>query len=295
MLCGHVWQRPLIRSVSEDLIEAVLEMLRAFVRDMDNGRGLKEAGWVPFDDDTLRRLGETGLCEVDYENRVARIDLHCKLPEDLASTDEGALFLDYLNALRVLETIKETMHDRGKYRKAIVEGLQRMLQTAHYSFWEEKEGAMPPEVRQAILNPQRIRVIRDSARLLVKELLEALWEPTQQVPWQEESLIKSFGKVVSTNDYLNVKEALGWNRVVMFFKKKKEFSSLIESLGLIWYADKMIEREGIEHLGARVLVLERVINKGVLERLESMLSELYDFISESGWGVNWSGVFRLPY
>ena len=287
--CGHVFQRPLIQSVREDLVEVILEMLRTFVREMDDGKKPEEAGWTPFNDNILKELKKIDFCEIDYENRVARVNPRYKLPDDIASTDEGILFSDYLKALRVLRTIEKIKCDDKKYRKAIMEGLLRMLKTAQYNFWEKEEGTMPIKIRQVILNPQRMRIIRQYAYLLVKELLKTLWKADTKVEGLEEVTN------INSDHYMIIKKALKWDKIIEFFCKSKERINMIKDLGLIWYIDQEIEREGIEHLGARVLVLERIISRSELENLDKMLEELEKFISKNSWEVDWSGIFRLPY
>jgi hypothetical protein len=283
--CGYVWQEPLVPGLPEEEAETIRDMLRAFIRDIDDGKSLSESGWIPLNDAMIKRLSRSSFCEIDYENRTGRVNPNGELPNELASTDEGTIFSDYMKALRVLDSTKVIRGNYDEYRKAVVTGLIRMLESAQYNLWEKDIGSMPDKIRRIILNPQWMRIARKSAELLVKELLENLWGP--------DVTAKVFGQVVDvgTNSSI-VREALMWEKVIEFFREKID---LIENLGLIWNVDQRIEKEGIEYLGARVLLFEKVLEKNKWERLENLGERLEESISGNGWRVNWSDIFYLPF
>lgn len=281
--CGHVWQEPMISSVPEDCIELVLTLLKVFIADVETGKALNDAGWLPVNDNMLRKLKSLDFCEIDNKNKVARIKPTLNLPADLSLTTEGAIFFDYIKALRIIDLVQKIRKDQNKYKKAIAEGLIRMFKNARYTFWENRDaGEIPAEVRDVILTPNRMEIMRSTAKILAAELLSSVWG-------EEESLIVSGD--LNTRLIEKVKKVLMWDDLVRFFCNN---SDLIEDLGFLWYIDKIIVDYNIEYLGAIVFIYEQVFSRQEYEKLEVLGEELENFIGVKEWGVCWDEIFCIP-
>jgi hypothetical protein len=277
--------------------EVILNMLRTLIRDLDFGKDLHDAGWLPLKEEDVRNLQQFSFCEVDYENMRGRINPLSKLPEDLLLTNEGLIFSDYIKSVDVIKEVYRRCEDVKQYHNIIASGLKFMFQKANYVFWEKEGGSVPDEIRSLILSPQWVRASEKFANLLTQSLLTTIIDGTigedRLTTTQEEN-----------NEILKIFNAIKtqWMSIVKYFSEHPE---LIEFLGLIWFTFKRVEENRVEYLGARIFVFNEVakmvankkgIGKDLLhKKLEEMSEDLDKLIEKEQWGVSWSDIFTIPW
>ena len=302
MSCKHVWHSRLLQCIPEDLSDLVFEMLRTFVRDIEARKPLSKAGWVPLNEDYVKKLRSINFCEIDYENMNGRIDYRSCLPEELLLTDEGRIFCEILRALETVQEIEALKNDEYEYLKAVMAGLGGMFKNARFSFWEMEEGSIPEKLRNFVLRPQWSIIAEKISHSLILNLLKSMWGVDSILKEYEEANDKSIDFYLLRFVIHEIEESSQWRKIIGFFKLNKD---LLEALGLVWYvSQKTIDRE-IEYLGAKLLIFEAAI-KIVAERnsettislrdkLANLSGNLESLVFEEDWGVNWNDVFRLPY
>ncbi len=75
--------------------------LQQFITDVEEGKEIKEAGWINVNDTDLPK----NLDLFEIEPKRIRISIHKLLPIHLLKTEEGDLFSDIQSALKVMESI----------------------------------------------------------------------------------------------------------------------------------------------------------------------------------------------
>jgi hypothetical protein len=277
-------------------------MLRTFVRDIEARKPLSKAGWVPLNEDYVKKLRSINFCEIDYENMNGRIDYRSCMPEELLLTDEGRIFCEILRALETVQEIEALKNDEYEYLKAVMAGLGEMFKNARFSFWEMEEGSIPEKLRNFVLRPQWSIIAEKISHSLTLNLLKSMWDVDSILKEYEEANDKSIDFYLLRFVIHEIEESSQWRKIIGFFKLNKD---LLEALGLVWYvSQKTIDRE-IEYLGAKLLIFEAAI-KIVAERnsettislrdkLANLSGNLESLVFEEDWGVNWNDVFRLPY
>jgi hypothetical protein len=277
-------------------------MLRTFVRDIEARKPLSKAGWVPLNEDYVKKLRSINFCEIDYENMNGRIDYRSCMPEELLLTDEGRIFCEILRALETVQEIEALKNDEYEYLKAVMAGLGEMFKNARFSFWEMEEGSIPEKLRNFVLRPQWSIIAEKISHSLTLNLLKSMWDVDSILKEYEEANDKSIDFYLLRFVIHEIEESSQWRKIIGFFKLNKD---LLEALGLVWYvSQKTIDRE-IEYLGAKLLIFEAAI-KIVAERnsettislrdkLANLSGNLESLVFEEDWGVDWNDVFRLPY
>jgi hypothetical protein len=277
-------------------------MLRTFVRDIEARKPLSKAGWVPLNEDYVKKLRSINFCEIDYENMNGRIDYRSYLPEELLLTDEGRIFCEILRALETVQEIEALKNDEYEYLKAVMAGLGEMFKNARFSFWEMEEGSIPEKLRKFVLRPQWSIIAEKISHSLTLNLLKSMWGVDSILKEYEEANDKSIDFYLLRFVIHEIEESSQWRKIIGFFKLNKD---LLEALGLVWYvSQKTIDRE-IEYLGAKLLIFEAAIKIvaeknsettiSLRDKLANLSGNLESLVFEEDWGVNWNDVFRLPY
>jgi len=299
-----------MQSIPEDASDLIFGMLRAFIRDMDAGKSLSEAGWVPLGNDDIKRLRKIDFCEIDYENMNGRINYKRQLPAELLLTEEGHVFCEYLRAVKIVQEVEALKDNDNEYLKAVAAGLNEMLKNARYSFWEKREGLIPDKLRNAILSPQWNIFARKIAYLLTSNLLESIWGISNLIELHEdlgkEEIVDFDANMISVIE--EIKGNPQWVKIVDFFQSNKD---LLEALSLAWYVNQRAVKEEVEYLGSELLIFEAAIRivadkndedvTTLYEKLTNLDEELDKLVYEENrldeekWGVNWNSVFRFPY
>ena len=302
MSCGHVWHSRLPQCIPEDLFDLVLEMLRTFIRDIEARKPLSKAGWVPLNEDYVKKLRSINFCEIDYENMSGRIAYRSRIPEELLLTDEGRIFCEILRSLEVVQEIEALKNNDHEYLEAVMAGLDEMFKNARLSFWEMEEGSIPEKLHNFVLRPQWNTIAEKISHSLTLNLLKSIWSMDSILKEYEEANDKSIDFDLLRFAIHEIEESSQWRKIIGFFKSNKD---LLEALGLAWYvSQRTIDRE-IEYLGAKLLIFEAAMKivaerngettNSLRDKLASLSENLDNLIFEEKWGVNWNDVFRLPY
>jgi hypothetical protein len=305
MNCRYIWHEHIAESMSPNTFELILNMLRAFIRDIDLGKSVDDAGWIPLNEENIRCLQKISFCEVDYENMSGRVNPHSKLPEDLLLTEEGLIFSEYIKSLDIAEEVRRICNNEKEYLSAITKGLKLMFQRARYTFWEREDekggGYIPDKIRSLILNSQWARTSESFADWLAENLLVTVYGADKLLDTGGNS-----GQGESHDLHLEVfdNEVLKgqWSKIIEYLSNHKE---IVEFLGLIWFSFKKIDENKIDHMGARIIILEEIIkvvaskkgmDENILRDKLKTIGEALDRLNEEElWGLNWGDVFIIPW
>lgn len=298
--CKYVWHKPFTSKIPQKMFELILEMLKKFIRDIDLGKDKTHAGWIPLNDENVRDIQKLNFCEVDPRNMVGRINPDGEIPNDIFMTEEGLIFFDCINSLKVIEELWQSSKDVKEYHNIIVTGLKFMFKNAHYSFWEKEKGAIPENIRSIVLSPKWIKVARDLSEKLADDFLEAMFGEKHK--GDNNITLKVINERFNSETILK-NEVLKsqWSRVITYFHEQGE---ILEFLGLIWYANNKAVENKIEYEGAKIRIFEEVIkiitNKRQIaaselrEKLKSVRENLDRLMEEDKWGLNWCDIFTIP-
>jgi hypothetical protein len=300
MDCRHVWYERIGGSIPQKAFELILSMLRVFIRDMDQGKSVNDAGWLPLNEEDIRSLQKISFCEIDYENMCGRVNPYGNLSEDFLLTEEGHIFSEYVKSLNIAEEVRKICKNEEEYCSTIGKGLKLMFQGARYTFWEKEEAeeTVPEDVRSVILSSQWVRASETFADMLVKELLASIYGACESI-----DMDKNVAKRKDNNPlFNNVRIRDQWEKIIEYFSKHRE---VIDFLGLIWFAIKKVDENGIDHVGARIFILDEII-KAVADKrcmneddlraeLKRVGEDLDGLIEKESWGLNWSDVFTIPW
>jgi len=279
-------------------------MLRTFVRDIEARKPPLKAGWVPLNEDYVKKLRSINFCEVDYENMNGRINYRSCMPEELLLTDEGRIFSEILRSIETVQQIEALKNNDHEYLEAVMAGLDEMFKNARLSFWEMKEGSIPEKLHNFVLRPRWNIIAEKISHSLILNLSKSIWSMDGILQKYEEAEAndKSIDFDLLRFVIHEIEESFQWRKIIGFFKSNKD---LLEALGLAWYVNQKIIDKGIEYLGAKLLIFEAAM-KVVAERngettdslrdkLASLSENLDKLVFEEKWGVNWNDVFCLPY
>lgn len=303
MSCKHVWHTRIVQCIPEDMSDLVFRMFRAFIRDIDAGKCLSDAGWIPLNDNEIERLREIDFCEIDYENMNGRINYKSQIPTELLLTEEGRVFHEFLRAVGIAQKVEALKNNDAEYLKAVAAGLNEMLKNAQFIFWEKKKGFIPEKLHNVVLSPKWGVFAKKIAYLLTVNLLESIWgisDVSKLHLGSNKEEIAGFNSNI--NSVINeIKENPQWAKIIDFFRSNKD---VLEALSLAWFVSQRAIEEEIGYLGAELLILETAMkivadknNEDVAilrEKLANLNEELYRLVCEEIWGVNWNDVFRLP-
>ncbi|MEO0252418.1 MAG: hypothetical protein ABIM44_09330, partial [candidate division WOR-3 bacterium] len=299
--CGYVWHEYIVEKIPPKTFDLILEMLRAFIKDLELGKGKNDAGWIPLSDEKIKDIQKISFCEIDLENISGRVNPNSQIPAEIFMTEEGHIFYDYIKSLKVIEEIWQVSSgSKEEYLIALEMGLKSMFKSAYYFLWEKEKGAIPEDVRSLILSPKWIKVTEDLANLLAERVSEAILQKNdkerENVAPQKRYKHFNFEKLFK-NEILKSQ----WDRIVAYFREHDE---LIESLGLIWYAINKAAENEIEYEGARIKILEetikivasrrRITASDLREKLKGIGENLDELIEKDKWGLNWRDVFTIP-
>jgi hypothetical protein len=282
-----------------EISELTLEMLKTFIKDIEQGKSVNDVGWIPLDEKNMRILRKVSFCEVDYENKRGRINPYAELPKDFLSRKEGLIFLEYNKSLSIIREIWRICRNDEEYYNTIKKGLRLMFQRARYTFWEEEtRESIPDDIRSLILAPQWAKASGDLGDLLAKDLLKKIYGTNELTDTTRER----YNNFHLSKIFYSSEVEGQWRKIAEYLSRHKE---IVEFLGLIWFAADEADKSSIDYMGARLLILEETIKavavkrhideKSLRDKLKNLGEELDKLTEGESWGVDWSNVFIIPW
>ena len=311
--CGHLWEvleealeqdRVKVTSSAscpDELNDYFKELMGKIVDDIERDIPLEEAGWCLLNEELVKRLLQTGLCEDGEDGIRLVLSSSQNLPRKLTQTDEGDIILDINNAVKLSELLSQLSKDSKLLIGMEYAGLIRMLQTSNFP-------VLPSTLFEEEINPE---IWFTKAPMSAYDLASDLAEKV----WGTKSLKDSFNALEDFNLPIPNKEKgaisdkmrkiLKWNLVPEIVN-----SEILEILGFLWYSDFLMINNKIKYLDSSRIVqknvwdiLELLMGKGIQEieeelfemnnELESKTIQMRD--TEEIRVTDWHDVVRLPW
>jgi len=280
-------------------IDAIVQLLRQFIGDIESGKALEEAGWKKAEPGTERLLKELGLYE--ESSRGIRVCLDSPLPRDLIRIEEGDLFSDMQRAVEVRGLVHKIEGDRLLRTGAEISGFAHMLEASDFPVFSNRlfqEGFSSPDEWLACA----VGAVHFLTSVAAKQVwdVESIEETFQPLCL---SSLPSFEpkKQCEEESADRVRKVLKWDDVLKIIDR-----SACKIMGFLWYVDRLIVLGGIRYPESMVLIHEKAwevlegktgkstqeLRNAIIEEVERVENGTLD----QGFAIaSWHEILRVPW